>query len=68
MPDICFTIALLTSEEFLNAPEATPNMIPQMEKNTNRIGTRPFRSGDPTRPPSSAARIPVTKPTTIMRT
>ena len=46
------------SPDFLNLPEAKPYAIAQTEKNTNRIGIRPFKSGDPTKAPFSAANGP----------
>ena len=52
------------SPDFLNLPEAKPYAIAQTEKNTNRIGIRPFKSGDPTKAPFSAANGPVKKPIT----
>ena len=54
------------SPDFLKEPEPKPNAIAQIEKNTNRIGIRPFKSGEPTKAPFSPANGPVKNPTTRM--
>ena len=62
MPAICFDIALLTSTAFLNVPAVKPYARPQRQNRTNRIGIRPFKSGDPINAPFSPERRPVKNP------